>query len=103
MTTPSDVELGREAYTHRAWKEAYEHLAAADEAELLATDDLELLATTAFMLGRDDEYLSLLERAHHAHLEAGETLPAVRSAVWMGLTLFTRGEMGPGGGWIGRE
>ena len=47
------------------------------------------------MLGRDDEYLGVLERAHHAHLEAGETLPAVRNAVWIGLTLFIRGEVGP--------
>ena len=64
----TEVELGREAYARRAWSEAHEHLATADEAEPLATDDLELLATTAFMLGRDDEYLSLLERAHHSHL-----------------------------------
>jgi ATP/maltotriose-dependent transcriptional regulator MalT len=96
------VELGRESYTRRAWSEAYEQLAGADEAKPLATEDLELLATTAFMLGRDDEYLALLERAHHAHLEAGEPLPAVRNAIWIGLTLFTRGEVGPGGGWIGR-
>jgi len=98
----TDVELGREAYARRAWRVAHEHLATADEAQPLAADDLELLATTAFMLGRDDEYLRLLERAHHSHLEAGETLPAVRNAVWMGLILLTRGEMGPGGGWIGR-
>ncbi|HUG64114.1 MAG TPA: LuxR C-terminal-related transcriptional regulator [Gaiellaceae bacterium] len=102
MSERNDVEPGREAYARRAWGDAYEHLASADSAEALATDDLELFATTAFMLGRDDEYLSLLERAHHAHLEAGETLPAVRKAVWMGLILLTRGEMGPGGGWIGR-
>jgi len=102
MPEPINVELGRAAYARRAWREAYEHLAAADEAEPLTTDDLELLATTAFMLGRDDEYLGILERAHHAHLEAGETLPAVRNAVWIGLTLFIRGEVGPGGGWIGR-
>ncbi len=101
MSSPG-VELGRESYARRAWSEAYEHLAAADEANPLATEDLELLATTAFMLGRDDEYLTLLERAHHAHLEAGERLPAVRNAIWIGLTLFIRGEVGPGGGWIGR-
>ena len=101
MSSPG-VELGRESYARRVWSEAYEHLAAADEANPLATEDLELLATTAFMLGRDDEYLTLLERAHHAHLEAGERLPAVRNAIWIGLTLFIRGEVGPGGGWIGR-
>ena len=101
MSSPG-VELGRESYARRAWSEAYEHLAAADEANPLVAEDLELLATTAFMLGRDDEYLTLLERAHHAHLEAGERLPAVRNAIWIGLTLFIRGEVGPGGGWIGR-
>jgi DNA-binding CsgD family transcriptional regulator len=98
----SALERGRQAYARRAWKDSYELLQRADDAAPLEAGDLELLATTAFMLGRDDEYLSLLERAHHAHLEAGETLPAVRNAVWMGLILVTRGEMGPGGGWIGR-
>ena len=102
MAVVEDLERGRDAYARRAWRDAYEHLGTADEAEPLAINDLELLATTAFMLGRDDEYLSLLERAHHAHLEAGETLPAVRNAIWMGLILVTRGELGPGGGWIGR-
>ena len=98
----SALERGRQAYGRRAWQDSYELLQRADDASPLETGDLELLATTAFMLGRDDEYLSLLERAHHAHLEAGETLPAVRNAVWMGLILLTRGELGPGGGWIGR-
>jgi DNA-binding CsgD family transcriptional regulator len=98
----SALERGRQAYARRAWKNSYELLHRADDAAPLEAGDLELLATTAFMLGRDDEYLSLLERAHHVHLEAGETLPAVRNAVWMGLILVTRGEMGPGGGWIGR-
>ena len=101
MSSPA-VEIGRESYARRAWSDAYQHLAAADEANPLTAEDLELLATTAFMLGRDDEYLTLLERAHHAHLEAGERLPAVRNAIWIGLTLFIRGEVGPGGGWIGR-
>lgn len=47
-------------------------------------DDLELLATSAYMLGLDNEYLGVLERAHHAHVEAGENLRAVRSAFWVG-------------------
>ena len=102
MSTPPDVELGRQAYARQAWREAHEYLAAADEAEGLETADLDLLATTAFMLGRDDEYIRVLERVHHTHLEAGETLPAIRAAVWMGLILLTRGEIGPGRGWVGR-
>ena len=70
MAASSVLERGREAYARRAWSEAYEPLRAPTRRRPLATDDLELLATTAFMLGRDDEYLGLLERAHHAHLEA---------------------------------
>jgi DNA-binding CsgD family transcriptional regulator len=92
-----DLERGREAYANRAWRNAHEHLSTAVEAE-----DLELLATTAFMLGRDHEYVSTLERAHDAYLKRGEPLRAVRCAVWCGLILLTRGEVGPGSAWIGR-
>jgi DNA-binding CsgD family transcriptional regulator len=97
-----DLERGRAAYERHAWKGAHESLSRADEAARLGAEDLELLATSAFMLGRDDEYLSVLERAHHAYLEAGQTLPAVRCAFWVGINHALRGEMGPAGGWLGR-
>ena len=48
----------------REWTEAHEWLSAADGVEPLGGDDLELLATSAYMLGREDDYLALLERAH---------------------------------------
>ena len=67
---------GREAYADRAWADAYAALAAADRAARLEPDDLELLATSASMTGRIDEYLTLLERIHHLHLGAGEGLRA---------------------------
>jgi DNA-binding CsgD family transcriptional regulator len=97
-----DLERGRAAYERRAWRDAYESLSRADSGGALRADDLELLATSAYMLGLDNEYLSVLERAHHAHLEAGQTLRAVRSAFWVGINLALRGEMGPAGGWLGR-
>ena len=97
-----DLEWGRAAYERRAWRDAYESLSRADRAAPLGPDDLELLATSAYMLGLDDEYLGVLERAHHAHVAAGETLRAVRSAFWVGINLALRGEMGPAGGWLGR-
>ncbi|MGH2451295.1 MAG: LuxR C-terminal-related transcriptional regulator [Candidatus Limnocylindria bacterium] len=97
-----DLERGRAAYERRAWRDAYESLSRADRAAPLGADDLELLATSAYMLGLDNEYLSVLERAHHAHVEAGQTLRAVRSAFWVGINLALRGEMGPAGGWLGR-
>ena len=97
-----DRERGREAYAKRAWSDTYELLTSADEVKELGAADRELLATSAFMLGRDDEYLGGLERAHHAYLEGGEPLRAVGCAFWVGINLVLRGEMGPATGWLGR-
>ena len=54
------------------------------------------------MLGRDDDYVSGLERAHQAYLEAGEGLRAVRCAWWIGHNFLFRGEAGPARGWFAR-
>jgi DNA-binding CsgD family transcriptional regulator len=54
------------------------------------------------MLGRDDDYLSALERVHPAHLRTGETLRAVRCAFWIGINLLLRGEMSRATGWFAR-
>ena len=97
-----ELELGRAHYVDRAWKDAYESLSRADEADRLGADDLVLLATSAFMLGRDDEHLGVLERAHQTYLDAGDVPHAFRCAFWIGMTLFSRGELGPGGGWLSR-
>jgi DNA-binding CsgD family transcriptional regulator len=96
------VSRGREAYVRRAWPDAFESLSRADQAGPLEAEDLELLATSAYMLGRDDEHVRALERAHHAHLDAGEIPRAVHCAYWIGHNLMLRGEMGPASGWFGR-
>jgi DNA-binding CsgD family transcriptional regulator len=54
------------------------------------------------MLGRDHEYVGVLERAHDAYLEQGERLRAFRCAFWCGMILMARGEVGPASAWIGR-
>jgi DNA-binding CsgD family transcriptional regulator len=92
------IERGRASYASGAWRDAYESLSGAP----LGVEDLELLATSAYMLGRDDEYVDGLERAYHLHLDAGEPLRAVRCAFWMGMNLVLRGELGRASGWIGR-
>jgi DNA-binding CsgD family transcriptional regulator len=96
------LERGRDAYAHGAWADAHEALSAADAENQLLPEDLELLATAAYMLGRDDDHVTVLERAHHAYLEASETLRAARCAFWMGINLILREEMGPATGWLGR-
>jgi ATP/maltotriose-dependent transcriptional regulator MalT len=97
-----DLDRGREAFEQRAWLDAYEALSRADAASTLAADDLELLAFSASMVGRMDDYIATLERAHHAHLESGATLAAAEMAIWIGMTLVSREELGPAGGWFGR-
>jgi DNA-binding NarL/FixJ family response regulator len=102
MQVVEQLERGREACARGAWVEAHEALAKADEAGGLGPEDLALLAMAAFMLGREDDYVAHLERAHLAQFEASETLAAARTAFWIGMHLLTRGEAGRGGGWIGR-
>jgi DNA-binding CsgD family transcriptional regulator len=82
--------------------EAFEWLSRADSDTALGVEDLELLATAAYMIGRDDDYVHALERAHQAHLEAGEPLRAARCAYWAGVCLLFRGETSRATGWFGR-
>src|SRR5919197_310959 len=84
------------------WAGAHASLASAYRARPLEAVDLELVATAAYMLGRDEEYLQFLELAHRLHLEEGRTLPAVRCAFWVGANLAQWGEIGHATGWLGR-
>ena len=69
--TAGELERGRNCYERRAWADAYRALSLADQAAPLEVEDLELLAMSAYLIGRDDDYLNALERAHQAHLDAG--------------------------------
>jgi hypothetical protein len=100
--TAGDLERGREAYAGRAWRDAHAHLSSADESAPLLAGDLELFATANYMLGRDDDYLRVLERAHHAYLDDGEVARAFRCAFWIGITFAIRGEPAQASGWLGR-
>jgi DNA-binding CsgD family transcriptional regulator len=101
-TAVAELERGRAAYASRSWLEAYEAFSRADEEAPLEAEDLELLATATLMLGRDDEAIGILERAHNLYLERGETLRAVRAATWIGMNLALRGAVGPASGWLAR-
>ena len=100
--TRAALERGREACVAEAWRDAYELLAAADRLEPLQAADLERQAVSAYMLGRESDYLGLLERAHRAHLDEDRPLAAVRCAFWIGVNLARRGNMARAGGWLGR-
>ncbi len=82
--------------------DAYRALSAAEHEVPLGPDDLERLATTAYMVGKETEYLTVLQRAHRAYAAAGMERAAFRCAYWVGLNLARRGEMGPATGWLTR-
>ena len=96
-----DLEQGRQAVQRRAWKDAHDGLAAADQADPLPASDLELLATTAYMLGDDEEYVRALKRAHRLYVEADDAGCAAN-----GLLARPRpdvhGQAAPANGWFAR-
>ena len=98
----ADLERGRDAYGRRAWRSAYDAFVRADASDGLGADDLDLFATCAYLIGRDDESMAYFERAHHRFLEEGDERRAVRCAFWLGMNLLLRGEIGPASGWLGR-
>ena len=86
----------------RSWMDAYRALSAAEREAPLGPEDLERLATAAYMVGRETEYLTVLERAYRAYVEAGKERSAFRCAYWVGLDLARRGDMGAANGWLTR-
>ena len=102
MDAVAQLERGREAHSAEAWLDAYESLSAADRSDPLGPQDLELLAMSTYMLGREAEYLGLLERAHRAYLDVGRGLGGSPQCV---LDRHYPREPGGGGsrrGWLGR-
>ena len=98
---PKSSDARREHYERRAWTQAFEALAAADERALCAPT-ISSAATAAYVLGREDDYMKALDRAHQSHLHAGAKSCSARCAFWLGLHLFLRGETGRATGWLAR-
>ena len=105
------------AYANQAWLDAYDALSRADAESPLEAADVELLATSAALVGERDAHHSLLERLHKLRLDAGETELAAKAAVLLGLNLAiagrggacdgvvweSRASRGPGRGGFGRS
>jgi DNA-binding CsgD family transcriptional regulator len=96
------LDRARRSYSERAWADAFQAFSHADQESPLAAEDLEQLALSAYLVGRDEEYLKALERAYNAHRDIGERLRAVRCAFWLHFRLLMRSEMGRATGWLAR-
>jgi DNA-binding CsgD family transcriptional regulator len=96
------LERGRAALRRAAWHEASLALGEADRAGALSAVDLEALGRVAYMLGDTRAYVAALERAHRAHLEESQVLPAVRVAFWIGHSMLFQGHTVSADGWFAR-
>lgn len=101
MNVVEQLLQAREAFDRRDWVAAYEGLSSAGNDALLAADFADL-ATAAFLVGRHNDCIQALQRAHRAHLDAGNRSAAVRCAFWLAMTLMDRGEVAVASGWISR-
>ena len=97
-----ELDRARRSFEQRAWADAYQAFLLAEQGSTLTAEDIELLAMAAYLTGRDEDYLTALERAYHAYCDAGQVMRAVRCAFWLGFRLLMRGEMGRATGWLAR-
>jgi DNA-binding CsgD family transcriptional regulator len=100
MGVVESLARARDAYERREWATAYETLA--DHDAPLDPEDLARLATAAYLLGRHQDCLSAMQRAHKACAEAGDVLGAVRCAFWVAMIAFASGDQAVRSGWIAR-
>ena len=96
----SAIELAREAFRRRAWREAFVQFSLADVEAGLAIEDLECQATAAYLIGNDG--VGLWARAYEECLALGESTRAARCAGWASRELFEAGETARGSGWLAR-
>ena len=60
----TELERGRDAYDAQAWMDAYESLSRADQLAAACRRRISRCSPgSAYMVGRDDDYVSGLERA----------------------------------------
>lgn len=89
-----------EHYAAGRWADAAEAFARADAEASLSPDEVVAWARSLYMLGRDEEYGALLERAHRSYLAAGAVDRAAGCAWWIGHSLMFRGQGGQANGWF---
>jgi DNA-binding CsgD family transcriptional regulator len=68
----------------------------------LQAEELERLATTAYLMGRDEESEEFRVRAHRVFLERGDRERAAWSAFWLAFGMLQRGASAPASGWLAR-
>lgn len=96
------LEAGREAFSNREWRAAFDRLSKADGESLLGAEDLAHLGDAAYLVGRDEEAFATWTRAHNAFCERDECERAARVGFWLSLCLLLGGRGAQSGGWLAK-
>ncbi|WP_448002883.1 LuxR C-terminal-related transcriptional regulator [Agromyces bauzanensis] len=102
MSTPPVLDRGRAAYQAHRWSEAIAEFDRAERENAIAAQDLECLATALILVGRAQDGVDALTRAHEAFLGAQDTAGATRCAAWLGMHLMGLGDRARSAGWFAR-
>ena len=102
MDAPTALERGRTAYREHRWSDAIAGFDAADRASAATALDLAQLAIAATLVGRFEDCVDWLTRAHEAFLADGDVDGAVRCAAWLGMQFMDVGDRAQAGGWFAR-
>jgi len=102
MLVADPLDVGRQAFARKAWRDAYMHLSVADDETPMEPEDLELLATATYLVGKDVDAAAVWTRAYHEFLDRGEAERCARCGFWLSLTLLLRGEAAQSSGWLAR-
>lgn len=98
----AEVTDATSAFAQSKWSECFEILSELNRRSELAPEGLEMLSTAAFMLGRIEDMLSALEKAHRGYLDSGQIFPAVRTALWLANNLASHDKSAQASGWMER-
>ncbi|MEQ9815440.1 MAG: LuxR C-terminal-related transcriptional regulator [Azospirillaceae bacterium] len=103
MASTPALYAGRKAFARQRWREAYDQLGAADRQAPLDPPDLILFATSAYLVGEDDQAIAIWTRSHHYLIDQGDVAQAARWGCWISLLLLLAGEPARSTGWLARS
>ena len=97
MGPPSDA--ARHALDRREWGHAYRLLSERAGAGPLSVDELDWLATSAYLIGRDEEAFDRWSEAHRAAFGAGDARRAARLGYRVASGMAFKGDIARASGW----
>lgn len=96
------LESAREAFGRHDWPSARESFKAARHNVDLSADDLSALGDSAWWIGDIDEAMAAYEGAYRLSLQGRQPRRAAVNALGLAVSLFLRGEIELGSGWMHR-